>query len=242
MSQIPSSGAGHYPATTMGTEAYSKLPLSGAPNFTTEPQDMSLPTSMAPSVPISMVPNDQQQPPMRPQYTYVHSTGAPPQLSVHTSPINPPGHALSIPRYVDNPRPSKSPRHTNHPSIHSTASMVNHGSSPDYRYGSYAPVNPGSNDVPQPPYHPEPTGPPSATARDYYPSPATWTTTAGEPSSSVAYTNSDGRSFSFSQDQYKSPAEGTSPVKPDSSQPPIPYNGGPRGSFDAMNQYSWSGN
>ncbi|KAH6987449.1 hypothetical protein BKA56DRAFT_478289 [Ilyonectria sp. MPI-CAGE-AT-0026] len=241
MSQVPSSGAGTYPATTIAGDPFPKHALTGAANFTAEPQELPLQTSMEPSVQLSLVATDQTQPPIRPQYTYVHSTTAPPQLPNHTAPLSGHESALSIPRYVDNPRPSKSPRHVSHPSARSSGSMANEAS-PEYRYGSYAPVNTSPGDATQPGYNQESSTGPSAPARDYYPSSTTWTT-AGEHSSSVAYTNNDGRPYPFPQDQYKSTTAGTSPTKTDSSQSQAPsvYSGGPRGSFDAMNQYSWSG-
>lgn len=74
-------GAGGYPPTTLSAEPYPKLPLSGAPSYTAEPQDMLQTTSMAPPVQLSLVPSstpgdDQQhqqhQPPaIRTQYAYV---------------------------------------------------------------------------------------------------------------------------------------------------------------------------
>ncbi|KAI5461165.1 hypothetical protein BGZ63DRAFT_356841 [Mariannaea sp. PMI_226] len=245
MSQVPSSGSGNYPATTMGADPFPKLPMTGAANFTAEPQEIPLQTSMEPPVPLSLVTNDQTHPPIRPQYTYVHSTTAPPQVPIPPAPL--PGHesALSIPRYVDNPRPSKSPRHASHPSVRSAGSIANEAS-PEYRYGSYAPVNPSPSEASQPGYNPEPPVSAPPPARDYYPSSATWTTTAGEAGSSVAYANNDARPYGFQHDQYKGATAGTSPTKTDSSQgqsqAPSVYSGGPRGSFDAMNQYSWSGN
>ena len=229
----------------MGTDAFSKLPLSGAPHFTAEPQEMALPTSMAPPVQMTPMAIDQQHPPIRSQYPYVDASTGPQQLSIHTGSVNAPEHGLNIPRYVDNPRPSKSPRHNTHPSLQSANAIPNNEASPEYRYGQYAPVNIGSHDVAPPTYNPSPTGPSPASAREYYSSPTTWTSAAGEPSATVAYANNDGRSFSFSQDQYKATAESSTPVKPDPSQPPIQssvYSAGPRGSFDAMNHYSWSGN
>ncbi|EGY17778.1 VIB-1 protein [Verticillium dahliae VdLs.17] len=79
------------------------------------------------------------------------------------------------------------------------------------------------------------------TARDYYPPSTTWTTTAGEANATVAYTSSDNRSYS-SPGQYKSNAPAV-PVKNEQGAPPpgsgAVYNGPPRGSFDAMNHYSW---
>lgn len=246
MSQVPSSGAGNYPATTMGAEAFPKMPMTGAANFTAEPQELPLQTSMEPSVPLSLVGTDQTQPPIRSQYTYVHSTTGASQVPIPTAPLPSHESALSIPRYVDNPRPSKSPRHVSHPSIRSASSIANEAS-PEYRYGSYAPVNPSPGEATQGGYNPEPAASAAPPARDYYPPATTWTTTAAEPASTVAYANHDGRSYGFQQDQYKTTTAGSSPtIKAEStqgqSQGPSVYNGGPRGSFDAMNQYSWSGN
>lgn len=229
MAQLPSSGTETYPAATLG-------PIGGTTSFATEPQGMPIQTSMESSVPLSMVAADAEHPPIRSQYTYMHSTTAPPQLPIHTTPIRGHEHALSIPRYIDNPRPLKSPRHMNHPSVRS-----NTESSPDYRYGSYAPVNSSPSDVAQPSYNAESSGPSSGSARDYYPPPNTWTSGVGEHSSSIAYSNHETRPYPFPQDQYKNTTAGTSPVKTDPNQTQ-PYSGGPRGSFDTMNQYSWSGN
>ncbi|KAJ4167799.1 hypothetical protein NW754_011616 [Fusarium falciforme] len=149
---------------------------------------------------------------------------------------------MNIPRYVDNPRPLKSPRHMSHPSIRSTGSIANNEASPEYRYGSYAPVHTSPSDVAQPGYNAESSAPPSVPARDYYPPSNTWTTAAGEHSNSIAYASNEARPYPFPQDQYKNNTAGTSPVKTESSQsqPPSVYNGGQRGSFDAMNQYSWN--
>lgn len=243
--QVPSSTAGNYPATTVGVEGFTKLPLSGAPHFTAEPQEVAQPTSLATPVQLSPVTVDQQHPPMRPQYTYGHPTAVAQDTSIHTSPVSGPEHALSIPRYIDDPRPSKSPRHLNHPSIQSMSSMTNTEASPEYRYGPYAPVNISTSSIPQPNYNPEPIGTLSTTSRNYYPPAASWTTGAGEPASNLAYANTDGRPFAFPQEPYKAMAENTSSVKSDPNHPPGPsstFNEGPRGSYDAMNQYSWSEN
>lgn len=234
MPQLPASTPGSYPPSTMTADAYPKVPLSGTSNYTSEPQEMPLQTSMPPPVPLSLVSNDQTQPPLRSPYNY-----APPST---TTPPAGTDSALSVPRYVDNPRPTKSPRHSSHQSVHSASSAANPDASPEYRYGAYAPVNSGSGDVAQASYPADATGPTSAPPRDYYPSTGTWTTTAGEQNSSVGYAGGDGRGYSFTHDQYKAGTPGAPPVKADPSQPGAQavYGGGPRGSFDAMNNYSWS--
>ncbi|KAF7548224.1 hypothetical protein G7046_g8748 [Stylonectria norvegica] len=239
-----SSTAGNYPTTTMGTNTFPKIPLSGIASFASEPQEIPLQTSMASAAQMSLVSDEHQQPPLRPQYTYLQSSTAPPQLSIHTGPLGGHEHPLSIPRYVENSRPSKSPRHTSQPSIHSTSSMTNNGSSPEYRYGPYASGVTASHDVTQVGFNQDPSGSASAPVRDYYPPPTSWTTTASEHGSNAAYASNDSRSYSYSHDQYKNSTAGTSPVKADSSQlpPPSLYSGGPRGSFDSIGQYSWPGN
>jgi hypothetical protein len=198
-------GSATYPTTTMPSEPYQKMPLSGAPSFTAEPQEMPIqPTSM-PSVQLSLVAQEQQQPPIRTQYaTYVQSTSAPPHLSLSATADN----SLNVPRYVDNnPRPSKSPRHASHQSV--ASSISNDTASGEYRYGP-PPVY-GTSEMSPQSQHPPAQGasaaygtpsqdtasaPPSATApnapppRDYFPPSQSWTTTAGEPSApSVSYTN-----------------------------------------------------
>lgn len=234
MTQVPSSGSETYPAATLG-------PIAGTTSFATESQGMPIQTSMESSVPLSMVSSDAEHPPIRSQYTYMHSTTAPPQLSIHTTPTGGHEHALSIPRYVDNSRPLKSPRHMNQPSIRGSSSIANTESSPDYRYGSYAPVNTSPSEVAQTPYNAESSGPSSGSGREYYPPPTTWASGGGEQNSSMAYHSHETRPYPFPADQYKNTTAGTSPAKTESSQSQA-YSGGPRGSFDTVTQYSWSGN
>ncbi|KAK4127806.1 p53-like transcription factor [Parathielavia appendiculata] len=143
-------GAATYPTSTMPPDPYPKMPLSGAPTFTAEPQDMPLqPTSMGSSVPLPLAsPHDphqhhhaqQPQPPIRTQYaTY---TSAPPHhLSLSTTTgaaggPSPDTSNLAVPRYIGdagNPRPSKSPRHASHQSV--ASSISNDTASGEYRYG-----------------------------------------------------------------------------------------------------------
>lgn len=242
LSQIPASGPGNYPATTMASDQYQKMPLSGAPSFTAEPQEMPQMQTSMPSVQLSLAANDQP----RTQYAaYVHGTTAPPHLSISATTSN----TLNVPRYIDesNPRPSKSPRHTSHQSVHSTSSLTNTDSPNEYRFGPpYGAINSNPNDVSpqtsQPPLYgghgphdnaatavssTTTTGPPP---RDYFPPSTSWTTTAGEPNAPT-YTNGDHRSYSI-HDQYKATVK--------SEHPPPPTYQGSRGSFDAMNHYSWN--
>ncbi|KAF5025916.1 hypothetical protein F66182_2035 [Fusarium sp. NRRL 66182] len=233
---VPTSGAENYPSATMG-------PLAGTASFATESPGMPLQSSMEPPVPISMVANDSEHPPVRSQYTYMHTTTAPPQLSIHTAPLGGHEQAMNIPRYVDNPRPLKSPRHMSHPSIRSTSSVANNEASPEYRYAPYAPIHTNSNEVAQPNYNSESSGPPSVPARDYYTPSHTWTTAAGEHNTNLAYASNETRPYPFSQDEYKNTGTGPSTkTDPGQPQPPSVYNGAPRGSFETMNQYSWNGN
>jgi hypothetical protein len=227
MPQIHSSGPGSYPATTISADPYPKVALAGTSSFSGDQQDLPLPTSMAPPVQLSMVSTDQPQSSLRSQYTYVHASAAPSQLPVSAPSLSASDNAMSVPRYVDSARPSKSPRHTEQQSVHGPAPISNSDSS-EYRFGSYGGVSNSSSDVAQPSYNSESSS--SNPPRDYYPPPNTWTTSAPEHSSSVAYASGESRPFA--------------PIKtePTHPTPPAVYEGGHRGSFDAMNNYSWSGN
>lgn len=252
-------GSATYPSATMPPEPYPKMPLSGAAGFTAEPQDIQQ-TSM-PSVQLSLVAQDQQQPPIRTQFaSYVQGTSAPPHLSLSTTADN-----LNVPRYVDNnPRPSKSPRHASHQSV--TSSISNDTAPGEYRYGppqsaySTSEMSPQSQHPPggqpPPPQYGTPSqenntsAPPSATApnapppRDYFPSSQSWTTTAGEPSSSsVSYPNGGSdRPYAF--------PSGKPEPHPQSHQshqshphPPPPGQhsaGGPGGVYGGVGHYAWN--
>ncbi|KAK0719763.1 hypothetical protein B0H67DRAFT_485847 [Lasiosphaeris hirsuta] len=171
-------GTASYPTSSMPAEPYQKMPLSGAPSFTAEPQELQplgQQTSM-PSVQLSLASHDphhqhqhhsqhhqsqqqQQQnqnepPPIRTQFaTYAPQGSAPPppHLALST-PSTSTENSLSVPRYVDNnPRPSKSPRHASHHSVHSSAGSISADTaSGEYRYGPPAPVQhggPGSSEL-----------------------------------------------------------------------------------------------
>ncbi|KAF3348218.1 hypothetical protein VD0002_g7811 [Verticillium dahliae] len=215
--------------TSPGHVSMSHIPVTGAGSYSASPLTAE---TVAPG---------QQQTQARASFSYGHSTTAPPPLSIPTSA----DAALNIPRYVDsNHRPTKSPRHASHQSVQSGSSIANTDPSAEYRYSSsYVPLHGGNaGELPAPGYGADSTSiPHSAPPRDYYPPSTTWTTTAGEANATVAYTSSDNRSYS-SPGQYKSNAPAV-PVKNEQGAPPpgsgAVYNGPPRGSFDAMNHYSW---
>lgn len=253
----PASAPPTYPATTIASDPYQKLPLAGTTGYTAEPQDMSshISTTM-PSMQLSMVSNDQQGqhattgtssqvPPIRTQYaSYVQASAPPPALSAAATASN-----LSVPRYVDdsNPRPTKSPRHPSHPSIQS-GTLAGGETSNEYRYGpsTYGSISSASTDISpgtaqHHSYSASAAGPDaavSATAsatvqpqRDYYPSPASWTTTAGESNPST-YSNGEHRgSYSYSAEPYK--PSGTIKTEPHAASASV-YPG------QTMSHYSWN--
>ena len=248
MGHIPATGPA-YPPTTLAAEPYQRSTIPGMQNFNTEPQEVSLQTSM-PQVQLSLAAQDHQQAPVRTQYaTYVHSTSAPTQLPLSAAADG----SLGVPRYLDDgPRPSKSPRHASHPSVHSAGSVTNDSASNEYRYGPpYVGVSGNSGEIPhqshQPPTyghagHETPSAPPSAPApappsRDYFPPSQSWTTTAGESTApSVSYTNGEHRPYPF-PDHYKTgQGGGTKPEAhhPPPHPPPGVYHGQP------LNHYSWN--
>lgn len=199
----------------MAPDSYSKLPLSGSSGFTNEPQELPLHTSMTSSVPLPLATAEHGQPGLRSQYNYTSTST--PQISGSTVTMGSES-AFTMPRYMDgNARPCKSPRHQSHQSIHSNGSIQHAEGGPDYRYGSFRGMSSGVGDV-------SPGGNPPA-GRDYYPSANTWTTTAAEPGSNPSYASHDGRSY-----------PGVPPLKQETPS----YNSTARGSFDSVNNYSWS--
>jgi hypothetical protein len=173
----------------MGTDAYSKVSIPSTSNFASDPQELPLQSSI-PSLPLD------QQPSARGQYTYVQQQTSASQLPASTPAVSGQDSALSIPRYVDNGRPNKSPRHTGQQSVHGTNS-VNNSESPEYRYGSSTQG--------------------STSSREYYPSSQAWSTTAaGETSSSTTYTNTDARPYPFPHEPYKAGTPTGSSVKAES--------------------------
>ncbi|KAH6626204.1 hypothetical protein B0J18DRAFT_443768 [Chaetomium sp. MPI-SDFR-AT-0129] len=141
-----------YPSSSMASDPYPKMPLSGAAGFTAEPQEMPMqPTSMGPSVPLPLSashdPHQQHhghphahqqpppQPPLRTQFNS-YTSGPPHHLSLSsTTNATSPDNSLAVPRYIGdtNPRPSKSPRHASHQSV--TSALTNETASGEYRYG-----------------------------------------------------------------------------------------------------------
>ncbi|KXJ92760.1 hypothetical protein Micbo1qcDRAFT_160568, partial [Microdochium bolleyi] len=92
------------------------MPLSAAPSYPSEPQELPLQSPLQP-VGLNLGAgehNSQPQPQsnMRGSYSYSHATSAPPPLSITTTTLGGSDHGLSVPRYVDSSsRPTKSPRH-----------------------------------------------------------------------------------------------------------------------------------
>ena len=241
--QVPSSSPGSYPATSMGPDVYSKVPISGGSNFSTEAQEMPLQTSMPPSVPLSLISEEQhQQPPMRSPYPYVPSSTAPRQMPMTASPHSSADGTSNVPRYVDDGRPAKAPRSAGHQTVPSSGSIANGEPPSDYRYGSYGQVNSGSGDVLGSHYGPEASAPNASGQRDMYPPPQGWRPATSEHHSPPApFAGSDARAYSSSYDQYKSrPSEPRIKGEPGQPGQPEPYASGHRGSFDGMNNYSWS--
>lgn len=241
MPPMPVSSPNTYSSSTMSANPYHKVPMPGSANFTAEPQEMPLQTSM-PSVQLSL-PASEPQPPIRTQYAY-----APSPTTAPSAMPGQPDSSLSVPRYVDsNPRPSKSPRHANHESVHSAGSIANSEAAGEYRYGApyhdsalSSTSNPTSGEVPSP-YVQEANQPPP---RDYYPPSGTWTSTAGPPhATTAAYANGESRAYTFPE-SYKggnAPPSASTPAPPPlpkmhtgSATPTAPvYNNG-------VSNYTWS--
>lgn len=234
--QAQSSSPGSYPATSIGSDMYPKVPVSGSGTYSAEPQEMPLQTSMPPSVPLSLISEEHQTQPMRSQYTYAPSSAAPRQMPMTSSVHGSGGSPSSIPRYVDDGRPAKAPRSSGHQTGPTSGSAASSETAPDYRYGSYGQVNSGAGDVLPPHYGTEPPASSSTGHRDVYPPPQGWRPTTGQHGS---YAGSDARPYG-TYDQYKSrpsdPQARTEPGPPGQSEH---YGSGHTGSFDNMNNYSW---
>lgn len=234
MSQMSTAATASYPSSSVPAESYPKLPLSGGSNYTAEPQQMSLPTSM-PSVGLPLVSNEHPSE-IRTQYAYVPGTRAPSPMAASTPSLGSADHRLRVPRYMDsNSRPTKSPRHPNNPqSVQSSSTTTTTSTaSPEYRYGPpYVPVNSNSSES----YSAENSSSNHAhsqpPARDYYPPSSSWTTTAGEPAASVSsYHSSESRPYSLSE-AYKT-GHAVPPVRTEQPSAPGAY-------ASTLNHYSWS--
>lgn len=229
----PTTSASYHPPTTMAPDMYQKVPLSSGSSFSAETAEMPLQTTLPPSVPVGLLSEDR---PMGSQYTYAPARHLP--LGASSQPGA--DSAVNVPRYVDDGRPSKAPRTGGHHTVHGSGPMPPAGEAPaEYRYSAYTPVTNGAGEVGQPNYVPESTTPHSAPSRELYQSSPAWTTSGAEPSSTVAYAAPDGRHYAY--DQYKDrPNSGAPHIKAGGhGSHPEPYNGVHRGSFDAMNNYSW---
>lgn len=158
-------------------------------------------------------------------------TSMAPGLAPYGSTAGPMPGTDSVPRYIDNGRATKSPRHHSQQSVH--GSMSSADSPADYRYGSYRASISGASDATTTGYG----GDTGASSREYYPS--SGLTSGPEPSPSIAYTGGDGRPYSF--DMHKTGSSGLS-AKHESALPGPLYGAGSRGSFESMNNYSWSTN
>ena len=241
----PNQGSTSYPTSSMaGPEPYPKMPLSGAPSYTAEPQEMPIQQTSMPSMQVSLVAQDQQpSAPIRTQYA-TYASAPPPHLSLPSTADS----SLNVPRYVDNnPRPSKSPRHGSH------GSLTNETASGEYRYGPPSYLGNSSSDIsPQSQHHPPTSGaggapsgaygtpsqeggasasssaPTSAAPpRDYFPPSQSWTSTAGEGQTS-SYSNGGDRSYSFPTGVKTEPH----------SQPP--HSGAPVPGVYGNNHYAWN--
>lgn len=235
--QVPSSSPGSYPATSIGSDMYPKVPVSGSGTYSAEPQEIPLQTSMPPSVPLSLISEEQHQQPMRSQYTYAPSSAAPRQMPMAPSAHGSSDSPSSIPRYVDDGRPAKAPRSAGHQSAPASGSAASSETAPDYRYGSYGQVGSGAGEVLPPHYGTESSASSSAGHRDVYPPPQGWRPATGEHGS---YAGSDTRPYGTSYDQYKSrPSDPQAKAEPGPPGQSEHYGSGHTGSFDNMNNYSW---
>lgn len=228
----PTTSGAYHPPSTMAPDMYQKLPLSSGSSFNTEAPEMPLQTSLPPSVSVGLLSDDR---PLGSQYTYAPARHLPLGASSQQGADN----AVNVPRYVDDGRPSKAPRTGGHPAVHSSGSMPAGEAPAEYRYGAYTPVSNSAGEVNPPSYVSESSTPHSAPSREIYQSPQTWTTTGAESSSILAGTAPDGRHYAY--DHYKDrPSSGGPQIKAGShGSHSEPYNGVHRGSFDAMNNYSW---
>ena len=220
MSHLPSS-QGSYPPTTMAADPYHKVSLSGSSSFGAESQELPLTASIS-SVPL---PVEQTEQGVRPQYPYMQSTPSASQISGG-------GDAgMGVHRYGDSSRPTKSSRGAGHQSVHSNGSVANEPT--EYRYGAYAPASSSSVGATASGYGSEASAHQSESQREYYAPPSNWTTTSGEGRSTTAYAGGHERSYQPAPHPVKSePAPGV---------PHSEYSSTSRGSFDGMNNYSWSG-
>ncbi|CAI6100363.1 unnamed protein product [Clonostachys chloroleuca] len=240
LGQVPSSTSGSWPPTTMGTDLYQKVPTSSGASFSTDPQETSLQTAMAPSGPLSLLSDDDHSQPIRPQYTYIQSSTTPRQMAMDPTTQIGPDSAVNVPRYVDEGRPTKAFRNAGHQSVHSSGSIGNSDSTSEYRYGSYTTIPSTSTEIPQPSFNSDAPVTSQGGQREIYPPTQSWTTSSGGDSSILAYSGTEGHPYTSPYDHQKSRVSGPQIKGEGQTSQPESYSSGHRGSFDAMNNYSWS--
>ncbi|OAA66103.1 acid phosphatase phoG-Penicillium chrysogenum [Cordyceps fumosorosea ARSEF 2679] len=197
-----------YPTWNQQTDSLSQLPTTTT---------MGMPS-------VSTFANDNSELPMA-------STLAPPVSLSQYAPTAGPLPTEHVPRYVDNGRSTKSPRHQGQSSVHGSISAPDSAS--DYRYGSYR----GSitSDASTLGYGSESTTAPSQ--RDYYPSSSgAWNSSTAESNANLNYAgashgSSHPRPYAFDRS-----------AKQEATLPNALYTPGAKGAFESMNNYSWSTN
>ncbi|PMB68120.1 Transcription factor vib-1 [Beauveria bassiana] len=196
-----------YPSWNQQTDSLSQLPtttmgMASASTFASDGSELPLGTSLAPPVSLSQ---------------YAPTAGA---LA-----------SENVPRYIDNGRTTKSPRHHGQSSVHGSISASDSAS--DYRYSSYRASI--ASDAGTMGYTSDST--PAATQRDYYPSSGgTWTPSAAEPNTNMSYSSHPGNSAAHRPYAFDRSA------KQESTLPNALYQPGAKGAFESMSNYSWSAN
>ncbi|OAA77533.1 acid phosphatase phoG-Penicillium chrysogenum [Akanthomyces lecanii RCEF 1005] len=197
-----------YPSWNQQTDSLSQLPTTttmGMPSvsaFASDSSDLPLATSLAPPVSLSQ---------------YAPTAGA-----LATG---------NVPRYIDNERSLKSPRHQGQSSVHGSISASDSAS--DYRYGSYRASI--TSDAGTMGYASDSTT--TATQRDYYPSSGgAWPPSASEPNTGMHYPNTSASAA------HQRPYAFDRSAKQEATLPHALYQPGAKGAFESMSNYSWSTN
>jgi hypothetical protein len=212
---------------------FSKGSLSGGNNFGGEGQDLPLPTTLPASVPLSLI-SEEPAHSVRSPYVYAPSSSTPRHLPMSSLG---PDTTSSVNRFVDDGRPSKTPRLSNGPSTASSGSNGGTVTSPDYRYGSFTSVHGGTGDVLASAYGADPAVGGTGTQRDVYAGQQQgWRPPSGTDSTS--YGGSDGRPYGSSYDLYKHRSSDAQ-SKSDSGHGSHVDAYSHRGSFDSSANYSW---
>ncbi|KAJ3485314.1 hypothetical protein NLG97_g6841 [Lecanicillium saksenae] len=196
-----------YPSWNQQTDTLSQLPTTtiGMPSasaFANDSSELSLATSLAPPVSLSQ---------------YAPTAGA---LATE-----------NVPRYVDNGRSTKSPRHQGQSSVHGSISASDSAS--DYRYSSYRASI--ASDGGALGYGSDSTA--TGAQRDYYPqSGNSWTPSAPESSTGMNYPSAAGSAA------HQRPYAFDRSAKQEATLPNALYTPGTKGAFESMSNYSWSTN